>query len=186
MPKYAHYNSKATQPTPVLGWYDTDIAHYPNLPKKKDLLTLTQEEWDNRFETSYVDKGKLSGAPNSVAFGEAKRQKLIELKEGYSLVDKVSFTTGKGVTGRFGDDVVTTSYLYQMIMAFIRSQATPKGFYLTDADGNKVPMTYSDLQGLGEAIGIHSYNKLKKLDALSDEVNKTKTLKKLEDIVWER
>lgn len=45
MPQYAQFDSAVASPTPVIGWYDTDFAHYPNLPASNDLLVLTAEQW---------------------------------------------------------------------------------------------------------------------------------------------
>lgn len=49
MPKFAFYDSTAQQPTRVRGWYDTDSLKYPKLPEAKNLLQLTQMEWDSRM-----------------------------------------------------------------------------------------------------------------------------------------
>lgn len=45
MTQYAYFNSTAAQPTPVLGWIDTEFAAYPNLPSASDLLVLTPAQW---------------------------------------------------------------------------------------------------------------------------------------------
>lgn len=49
MPKYAQFDATAPSPSPVLGWFDTDIFHYPNLPAASDLIELTASEWAIHF-----------------------------------------------------------------------------------------------------------------------------------------
>lgn len=58
MPKFAQFDSKATQPTPVVGFYDTDEHDYPNLPATTELIEMTEAEWVSRM-----------GAPLSVLNG---------------------------------------------------------------------------------------------------------------------
>ena len=48
MPKFALF-APATDPAPVLGWYDTDALTYDNLPASSDLLELTDAEWEARL-----------------------------------------------------------------------------------------------------------------------------------------
>ena len=61
MPKFATFVS-ATDPAPVLGWYDTDALTYDNLPAASNLLELTDAEWDARLANPAgwaVSGGKL-------------------------------------------------------------------------------------------------------------------------------
>lgn len=48
MPQYAYFDSTATPPAPVLGWFDTDRFNYPNLPDQSNLLELTTDQWNAR------------------------------------------------------------------------------------------------------------------------------------------
>jgi len=48
MPKYASFDHTKPEPQQVNGWYDTDSLKYPSLPDFRDLLVLTQEQWDAR------------------------------------------------------------------------------------------------------------------------------------------
>ena len=45
MPQYAEFDSTATPPAPVIGWYDTDFAKYPKMPTASNLLELTADQW---------------------------------------------------------------------------------------------------------------------------------------------
>lgn len=49
MPKYAQFDATAPSPSPVLGWFDTDILHYPNLPGLSSLIELTDTQWAVHF-----------------------------------------------------------------------------------------------------------------------------------------
>ena len=60
MPKFAQYNPSEKQPSPVIGWYDTDDLEYLNLPAKTDLIDLTDAEWDARMDQQWcVSNGVL-------------------------------------------------------------------------------------------------------------------------------
>ena len=68
MPKFAQYDSKAAQPAPVIGWYDTDEFSYPNLPATTELVQMTQAEWDARLTAPlFVGNGKLVPKPAPTA-----------------------------------------------------------------------------------------------------------------------
>ena len=45
MPIYAWFNSQALQPSPVLGYYNTDLFSYPTLPPSQDLLIISPSQW---------------------------------------------------------------------------------------------------------------------------------------------
>lgn len=49
MAQYAQYNPAVAAPSPVMGWYDTAVFDYPNLPPAADLLEMTAEQWDARM-----------------------------------------------------------------------------------------------------------------------------------------
>ena len=49
MTKYAQFDANAPSPSPVLGWFDTDIFHYPNLPEPSELIELNDTEWALHF-----------------------------------------------------------------------------------------------------------------------------------------
>jgi hypothetical protein len=48
MPKYANYDHTLATPQLVTGWYDTDTFTYASLPDFRDLLQITQAQWDAR------------------------------------------------------------------------------------------------------------------------------------------
>lgn len=60
MPKFANFSSDQPSPSPVLGWYDTDLIDYPTPPPTEDMLPLTDEQWAHRMEGFWaVDNGAL-------------------------------------------------------------------------------------------------------------------------------
>lgn len=47
---YASYDTTATQPTPVTGWYDTwNMSSVANIPAAADMITLTADQWAARL-----------------------------------------------------------------------------------------------------------------------------------------
>lgn len=67
MPKFAQFDPAAPAPQPVIGWYDTDFVNYPNLPPASNLLELTQDQWNLRLSTPFVQNGALVAAPMPTA-----------------------------------------------------------------------------------------------------------------------
>lgn len=57
MTQYAYFDHTAPSPSPVLGWYDTGFANYPNLPAGADLLALSPDEWTGRLAGSWAVAG---------------------------------------------------------------------------------------------------------------------------------
>lgn len=49
MTRYAQFDSTQPAPQKVIGWYDTELVSYPNLPDEDDLLVLTDQQWDGRM-----------------------------------------------------------------------------------------------------------------------------------------
>lgn len=64
MPRFAQIDRSQTPPI-VIGFYDTDLIDYPNLPPTADLVELSTADWDNRMaETRWiVVNGALVSAP---------------------------------------------------------------------------------------------------------------------------
>lgn len=54
MTQFAYFDSTVTQSSPVLGWYDTGIVSYPQLPLQADLLVVTSEQWDARMHNLWA------------------------------------------------------------------------------------------------------------------------------------
>ncbi|OYV43402.1 MAG: hypothetical protein B7X10_06400, partial [Burkholderiales bacterium 21-58-4] len=54
MTQYAYFNSSASGPQPVLGWYDTVAISYPTLPTDSDLLPVTTQQWVARMSQLWV------------------------------------------------------------------------------------------------------------------------------------
>lgn len=49
VPKYAQFDTTVSSPSPVIGWFDTDIFHYPNLPESTSLIEVTDIQWAVHF-----------------------------------------------------------------------------------------------------------------------------------------
>lgn len=49
MAQYACFNPAIAAPSPVIGWYDTGVFAYPNLPAAANLLEVTAAQWEAHF-----------------------------------------------------------------------------------------------------------------------------------------
>lgn len=60
---YASYDTTATQPTPVTGWYDTwGMSNVSNVPEAANMVAISESDWNNddTFRLP-VGRGVLSG-----------------------------------------------------------------------------------------------------------------------------
>lgn len=49
MPRFAQFDPSSTGEAPVIGWYDTSMFHYPNLPAVDALVEVTPAQWALHF-----------------------------------------------------------------------------------------------------------------------------------------
>lgn len=59
---YASYDTTATQPTIVTGWYDThDMSSLDNVPDAENMIAITETQWNNSTFRTPTGKGVLKG-----------------------------------------------------------------------------------------------------------------------------
>jgi len=181
--KYAQFDPSAASPQPVIGWYDTDEFDYQNLPDDSDLLTLTQAQWDSRFNTPFVNGGTLVAAPILPA---AQKKQIALLTQSYltAISQPVSYTSAGGITKLFQADPSSISNLQNVTIGLAKAGDTPPGFYWMAADNTQVPFTYADLQGLAEAILIQGWTAFQHLQSQKAAVGVATTLTDVESVVW--
>lgn len=49
MTRYAQFDPSVKAPSPVIGWYDTTILDYPNLPDASSLVQVDDSDWALHF-----------------------------------------------------------------------------------------------------------------------------------------
>ena len=49
MTYFAQYDPSASAPAKVIGWYNTSMRRYPNLPPATNLLEITEAEWQAHY-----------------------------------------------------------------------------------------------------------------------------------------
>lgn len=64
MTQYVSYDPSKPDPKPIIGWWDTSFANYPNLPPASDLLEVTPAQWtqhiaDLRLSSFTIQAGAL-------------------------------------------------------------------------------------------------------------------------------
>lgn len=59
---YASYNTTASQPTPVTGWFDTwDMSSVDNVPSADDMIPVTESQWNDTTFRKPNGKGVKDG-----------------------------------------------------------------------------------------------------------------------------
>lgn len=180
MTKYAQYDSTITTIQPVLGWYDTGFAEYPNLPALTNLLELTDAEWDTRLSTPFVDGGMLVPKPtksNAELLLEAQLAKITVLENAYNsaIQAPVSYI---GATFQADNDSQNT--LTKCLVA----GSVPAGFFWLDASNVQVPMTYTELQGLAGAMLAQGQAAFVILQTRKAAVRAATTIADVQSVTW--
>jgi hypothetical protein len=107
MTYYARYDSKATEVTPVRGWYDTGDNH-KRLPAKEDLLEVTEEQWRDHLRDP--NKGVRPGPkPEIVPFTRThevmpERRALVRYLAAVGAGVQVTSAGDPAVSGKYGVD----------------------------------------------------------------------------------
>ena len=104
MPKFALYEASGSQPYPVVGWYDTDLLNYPNLPAEDKLFLLTEAQWQAHLinpsgfaidNDTLVSYSSPAAAPTLAMQGQAAIAKgLTVLSESDHTIDGTYITNG--------------------------------------------------------------------------------------------
>jgi hypothetical protein len=188
MAKYAYFDSTATQPAPVLGWYyvldeiDTDGIDYLNLPASADLLDLTQTEWDNRFSTPLVSNGTLISIPaptSSQLLDDAKVTQSNIIHDGFN-IDSIADVTALTFAWNGGFD---SAIKLDAAMRLAQSAGlTTVDFY--DKSNVAHTLSIADATTVVQAIaGAYQTVFAKKQSKMISIANAT-TISEVQSIVW--
>ena len=110
-------------------------------------------------------------------FQELQQAKIQELYKAYELANQEDIN--------YMNTIFDTKQATQDIIAKnLAIGSVPNGFYFRDIYNNNIPMTYTDLQGLGQAIQSRNLMNFQKLQTLKEQVNLAVTLNELEAIKW--
>lgn len=178
--KYAQFDHTATAPQPVIGWYDADEFTYPNLPAAADLLTVTQAQWDNRFNTPFVSSGSLVAAPvptSAQLLATAKSAQIAILASAYNTAIQQSVSY---MSTTFQADSASQQTLTRCLVA----GSVPTGFYWLDANNVQVSMTFAQLQGLASAMLVQGQTAFTRLQTRKASVNSATTDSAVQAVVW--
>ena len=176
---YAQFDSTATEPTPVTGWHEAlTPAAQAVLPA--NLLTLTQAEWNNRFNTPFVSGGKLVAAPaptSAQLLASAKTAQISMLASAYNTAIQQSVSY---MSTTFQADSTSQQTLTRCLV----SGSVPTGFYWLDANNVQVPMTFAQLQGLASAMLVQGQAAFTRLQTRKASVNGATTVSAVQAVVW--
>lgn len=145
MTQYAAYDSTASQPTPVLGWYDTAVVQYPNLPGSDSLLELTSDQWTARLPGPWaVQNGALVAYTPPVPLPQ---QAANLLATNISLGIAITCTGNAGLNSTYGLDSITMSQIGSVAQDFASGLGLPGGLStFTYPDMSSDPMTFTGAQ----------------------------------------
>jgi hypothetical protein len=189
MPKYAYYNGSAN-PSPILGWYDTDPGEFPNLPSQENLLTLTDTQWVARNDQVYqVLNGQLVVIP-PVPLADVQRAKLFELSaacQGAIFAGFVSSALGAAHTYPAKDrdqSNLAGSVLASVLPGVTTGWTTP--FWCADSSGNWsfVAHTAAQIQQVGSDAKAAIVTALGRNAQLGAQVMAATTVTQVQAIVW--
>ncbi|MEO6147184.1 MAG: DUF4376 domain-containing protein [Sulfuriferula sp.] len=148
MPKFAYFNA-AANPAPVLGWYDTDIGEWPNLPGSDYLIEVSAADWAIRDSQAWqVHHRQLEPVPG-ITLAQAQAAQLALIGAAYDAAYQLPVSY---MSTTFQADTGSQDVLSKTLAALTPIGAAPAGFYWADANNMQVPMTLVQLQGLAAAM----------------------------------
>lgn len=120
MTQYAYFDSNAAAPSRVLGWYDTDALHYPNLPPASDLFEVTAAEWAARLSNPSgwaVSNGALVAYTPAVPPPTLAQQAAAALGAGLTITS----TSTPALNGTYPADPATISYVNSEMVSLAKN-----------------------------------------------------------------
>lgn len=179
MPKFAQYDSKSAQPTPVIGWYDTDELDYPNLPASAELITLTDAEWDARLDAQwFVHNGTLVPKSPALLLSDAQAAQIGKLEAAYTASRQ---TPVAYMSTTFQADDTSQLALTRALAA----GAVPAGFFWLDSTNAEIAMDFAQLQGLAAAMLAQGQAAFAKLQQLKSAVRAASSIDAVAAVVWQ-
>lgn len=156
MTYHAYFDSNAAAPAPVLGWYNTDFATYPNLPAPSNLLAMTQAQWDDRMTGLWaVSSGALVAYTPPTPVLTLAEQAGAAMMAGLTISLSGSMTLAPTV---FPTDPVTQTKLDAVSTVVLKTSAFPGGattYPMKDAAGLWHPFTISQYEAVALAISAY-------------------------------
>lgn len=158
MTQYAQFDSTIASPSPVIGWYDTGVLTYPNLPSSSDLLELTSDEWNDRLTGFWaVSDGKLVSytPPTPVLTLIQQAQKALYAGVTISLTGSITLAPTL-----FPCDPVTTGKLSTVLNILNATGSFPGGsstYQMKDMENPVVWHTFTGPQYSAVVLAIGNY-----------------------------
>lgn len=190
--KYASYDEKSAQPTPVTGWYDADTFKYPILPV--GIIELSDGQWNKRMSQPwFVSAGKLVPAPTPTA-AQAKADAL------QSKTAELTTACAKAITGGYASSALGSVYQYpsslidqQNMAASVLASTLPNlphdwttPFWCADSKGVWAfrDHTAAQIQQAGTDGKAWVIAQQQKLVTLLSTASGAKTAKAVQAVVW--
>jgi hypothetical protein len=155
MPKYAQYDPSVVAPAPVIGWYDTDILQYPNLPAASDLLELSEVQWEGR--TAGPSCWAVS-AGDLVAYTPPVPPLTLAQQAAVLIAGGLTITSGgtPALNGTYAADPQTVSYINSELNAIMLNGTFADGAATVewpDAAGALHTFNVVEFKALASALG---------------------------------
>jgi hypothetical protein len=180
MPKYAYFNA-AANPAPVLGWYDTDVGEWPNLPESDYLVEVSAAYWLIRDSQAWrVRDRKLEVAP-SITLMQAQAAQLALIGAAYESAYQLPVAY---IGTTFQADAGSQDVLSKTLAALTPNGATPTGFYWADTNNVQVPMSLSQLQGLASAMMTQGWAAFQHKQSQKAAIRAATTVAAVQSITW--
>jgi hypothetical protein len=84
----------------------------------------------------------------------------------------------------FAADTESQTVVAHAMLVYAAEGSTPNGFFFVDSNDNRVPMSLSQLQGLGSAIATNYWAVFQKWTALKAQVLAATTVAAVQTVVW--
>ena len=133
-------------------------------------------KWLNPKATQPTQK-QIRAKIKDIQLQQAKTDKIQELYHSYMTANSQDISY-MNTTFQADPDSV------DMLSKVLAVGSVPTGFYWIDSLNNKVPMTYTDLQGLANAILVRNQANFDKYQSLKNQVKQAATISDIGAVVW--
>lgn len=152
MTQYAQYDPTVPAPSPVIGWYDTGVLAYPNLPPLAALIAVPGAIWANRVPGPWaVSAGAI------VAYTPPPPVLTVAQQAGVLLSEPVNIvcTSLPALDGAYAADQTSQAQITSIASAIAAGLGLPGGgatFDWYDSTGSSHPWPATQFTALAKAV----------------------------------
>jgi hypothetical protein len=154
MTQYAYFDATQPDPKPVIGWYDTSLYHYPNLPAAANLLEMSTGAWERRLEGLWAVSGGALVPYSPPAPAPSLAQQAASLQAGGLAV---ASSSDGAIDATYPCDALAQQYVSAEVVSLLLNGKFTDGataISWLDAAGSTHELSIDQFKSLATAIAV--------------------------------